>query len=99
MKKCPVCGKDFTPRNPKGKVCSAGCRKKAERARKEIVKYETEKQVKKIIDALKEVEDIKSGKRDGKSMDEFLSELKDKPKAEIVMSKYDLERRMKKCGF
>ena len=46
MKKCPVCGKDFEPENPKGKVCSTKCRMKLMRTRKEIEKYEIEEKKK-----------------------------------------------------
>jgi hypothetical protein len=40
MKKCLVCGKDFEPKNPKGKVCSTNCRKKKSRAVKLVEEFE-----------------------------------------------------------
>ena len=45
MKKCPVCGNEFEPKNPKGKVCSGRCRIKLMRAR--IEAKEIEAQIKK----------------------------------------------------
>jgi predicted nucleic acid-binding Zn ribbon protein len=61
MKKCPVCGKGFTPKNPKGMVCSDGCRIKLFRARKEIAKYEAEEKAKKEARKKVIVRDLNQG--------------------------------------
>jgi hypothetical protein len=39
MKKCLFCGKDFEPKNPKGKFCSDKCKMKEARAKIKELKF------------------------------------------------------------
>lgn len=103
MKKCPICGVEFQPKNPKGKFCSAKCRLKSSRIKKDTFAGLTPEEIvdayvipQKLTKAQKLESDNQLAEARKNSMANFFGDL---PARDAGLSKYDQERRMKKLGF
>ncbi len=92
MSECIICKKEFISKRSDAKFCSSGCRQRATRnpelLRSKINIAEKEKEIKKVLPSQKKDKIVIPDEGLGNTICGISK-----------LSKYDLERRKKKCGF